>query len=196
MTKKIILAVAALFMALAPSKDLNAQNQTNEDRLSMDNQKILVAYFSHSGNTRTAATQIRELLGGDILEIKTVHQYPEQYNAVLKEARQELDSGARPELAAAPADLGAYDAVFLGFPNWWGTMPMGVFTFLEQYDFAGKTIIPFCTHEGSRMGRSEADIRRLCPGATVLEGLPIRGNSVNNAGGDVADWLRRLGYLS
>ncbi len=83
-----------------------------------------------------------------------------------------------------------YDIVYLGYPNWWGTMPMAVWTFLEAYDFSGKTIVPFCTHEGSRMGNSEQDIKKLCPEATVLKGLPIKGSDVEKADKNIEAWIR------
>jgi flavodoxin len=88
-----------------------------------------------------------------------------------------------------------YNMIYLGYPNWWGTMPMAVFTFLEEYDFSDKTIIPFCPHEGSGMGRSESDIRKLCPDARLLKGLPISGGRVQKAENDIADWLRDLSQI-
>ena len=108
-------------------------------------------------------------------------------------AKQELRQNARPELSGRLDNMADYSLIYLGYPNWWGTMPMAVFTFLEEYDFAGKTIIPFCTHEGSGMGHSESDIRKVCPDASVLKGLPIPGGKVQRAESDIADWLRTLG---
>ena len=91
--------------------------------------------------------------------------------------------------------MGDYDLVVLGYPNWWGTMPMAIWSFLESYDFSGKTIIPFCTHEGSGLGHSEADLRRLCPGAKLLAGLAIRGGSGKSAAKDIESWLRASGAI-
>jgi flavodoxin len=110
-------------------------------------------------------------------------------------AKQELRENARPELSGHVANMTDYSVIYLGYPNWWGTMPMAVFTFLEEHDFSGKTIIPFCTHEGSGMGRSESDIRKLCSDARVLKGLPIIGGSVQGAQNDIANWLRKLGEI-
>ena len=104
--------------------------------------------------------------------------------------KREQQNDERPQLATEIPDMASYDVVFLGYPNWWGAMPMPCFTFLEKYDFSGKTIIPFCTHEGSRLGRSVRDITRLCPKSTVLEGLAVRGSSVKSARDDVAEVVR------
>ena len=103
----------------------------------------------------------------------------------------------RPELAAtiSPEDMEKYDVIFLGYPNWWGTIPMAMFTFLEQYDLSGKTIVPFCTHGGGGLGRGVDDITRISPNATILQGFAVNGGSVSRAQNDVADWLRGLGYI-
>jgi flavodoxin len=158
-------------------------------------EKILIAFFSHTGNTREIANQIHERVGGDLFEIKTVKTYPAEYRPATVVAKQEQETNARPALAARVNGMDSYDVVFLGYPNWWGTIPMALFTFLEQYDFSGKTIIPFCTHGGSALGRSVSDITKLCPKSTILEGLAIRGSGVKNAQDDVSKWLRKLGMI-
>jgi len=94
------------------------------------------------------------------------------------------------------ADMVSYELIYLGYPNWWGTMLMAVFTFLDSYDFSGKTIVPYCTQEGSGMGRSERDIKKLCPGAKVLSGLAIKGGSIGRADEDLANWMKKLGLIS
>jgi flavodoxin len=171
--------------------------------------KSLIAYFSRKGsniiggrvtnlsvgNTEVAARMIQKLAGSDIFRIDTVKAYPADYNETTDVARQELRQEARPELSGHVVNMDDYDVVFLGYPNWWGTMPMAVFTFLEEYGFSGKTIAPFCTHEGSGMGHSESDIKKLCPGAKVAKGLSIRGVSVQGAGNDISDWLRESGVI-
>jgi flavodoxin len=157
--------------------------------------KILVAYFSWSGNTRTIAEQIQKTIGGSLFEIKTATPYTADYDTLVDQAQLEQRDNARPVLAARVSDMDSYDTIFLGYPNWWGTLPMALFTFLESYDFSGKTIIPFCTHEGSGLGRSVSDIKKLCPQATVRDGLAIRGGSVKSAGNDVTVWLRGLGII-
>ncbi len=175
----------------------------------MKDHKTLVAFYSRKGknyaaggivdlavgNTEVVAGKIRSLTGGDLFRIETVNPYPADYLEATEVAKRELQGKARPELVGGVDRMGDYDVVFLGYPNWWGTMPMAVFTFLEGYDFAGKTIVPICTHEGSGMGRSEKDIQKLCPGAKVLKGLPIVGGTVQEAEGDVAAHLRKLALI-
>jgi flavodoxin len=156
---------------------------------------ILIAYFSRSGNTQVIANEIHECVGGDFYRIATVDQYPPGYDAVVEVARQELKERRRPELSKKPATLTPYGVVFVGYPNWWSTMPMAVFTFLEQFDFAGKKIAPFCTHEGSGLGRSERDIKDACPRATVLPGLAVRGGGVKSAKKNVQAWLKEIGIV-
>lgn len=158
-------------------------------------EKILIAYYSRRGenyvngnivnlpigNTEVVAQKIEKLTDGDMFRIDTIKNYPTDYNECTRIAKSELQKDVRPRLVDKVDDMELYDTVFLGYPNWWGTMPMAVHTFLESYDFAGKTIIPFCTHEGSGMGQSVSDIRRLCPSATVYEGVPIRGSLVEDS---------------
>lgn len=175
----------------------------------MDRKNSLIAYFSRAGNnyvgggivnlpvgnTEVAAKMIQKLTGGDMFKIDTVKMYPDDYSETTEVAKKELRQNARPELSGDVDNMEDYGVVYLGYPNWWGTMPMAVFSFLEAYHFSGKTIVPFCTHEGSGMGRSESDIRKLCPESGVLNGLAIRGGSVNRAEGEIVDWLRGLGKV-
>ena len=165
---------------------------------------MLIAYFSHTGenysngkivdldqgNTAVAAEMVAALTGAELFEIRTVKDYPFIYNECTDVAKQELRAGSRPELAET-IDVSGYDTIILGYPNWWGTMPMAVCTFLESQSFAGKTILPFCTHEGSGMGNSERDLKKLCPDARICAGLPIHGSSVSSAGAAVKQWLQQ-----
>jgi flavodoxin len=155
--------------------------------------KTLIAYFSWGGNTREMAKQIQQQTGGDLFEIKTVKPYPTDYNECVDVAKKEQQAGARPSLAAEVKDLATYDVVFVGYPNWWGTMPQVLFTFLEKYNMNGKTVIPFCTHGGGRWGRSLDDLKKRCPDAIVLEGLAISGNLARRSKDDVAQWLQKIG---
>ena len=167
----------------------------------------LIAYFSRAGenyfsgalrtvsveNTEIAAKMMQEATGAGLFKIEPLQPYAEDYNTCIAQAQDDQRRNARPELEGYPDSLEGYDTIYLGYPNYWGTMPMPVFTFLEHFDFAGKTIRPFCTHEGSGLGRSEDDIRRLCPGAKVEKGLALHGSSVKEAQEDVERWIRRFG---
>ena len=113
----------------------------------------------------------------------------------IEEAKKDLRENARPALTSYPDSIDAYDTVILAYPNYWGTMPMAVFTFLEKYDFSGKTILPLCTNEGSGMGHSESDIKKAVPGATVKKGLAITGSKAADAGRAVKKWLSENGLM-
>ena len=127
-----------------------------------------------SGNTSKIAAQIHEKVGGDTYEIVIEEPYTPNYYKLIDQAKKEQNDNYRPKLTGKAINMGSYDVIFLGYPNWWGTMPMAVFNFLEEYDFSGKTIIPFCTHEGSALGRSITDIKKVSSKATVLDGLAVR----------------------
>jgi flavodoxin len=169
--------------------------------------KGLIAYFSRRGNnyvagsivnlsvgnTEVIAKKIQELTGSDVFQIKTIKSYPDDYTETTNVAKEELRTNFRPELTEIVNDMDSYDVIYLGYPNWWGTMPMALFTFLESYDLSGKTIMPYCTHEGSGLGQSVSDIKKLCPGSSVLDGLAIKGSSVNGTQNDLSAWLHKLG---
>jgi flavodoxin len=166
---------------------------------------ILIAYFSRPGNnyvnggianllvgnTEVVALNLKEKTGGEIFKINPVRKYSEDYTACTEEAKLEFRANARPELTERLDSIDKFETIILAYPNWWGTMPMSVWTFLEQHDFTGKNILPLCTHEGSGMGKSENDIRKLCPGANVLKGLAIKGSNVTHANSIVSEWLSK-----
>lgn len=147
------------------------------------------------GNTEVAAGIIQELTGADMFKIEQLQEYSKNYNECIAQAQSDQKRDARPELKAYPESINNYDIIYLGFPNYWSTMPMAVFTFLEHFDFSGKTIMPFCTHEGSGMGSSERDIRRLCPKAQVEKGLAIHGGSVSRSRKEIEKWIERRDVL-
>lgn len=183
------------------------ETQGTEQESTMDS-RILIAYFSRAGenykvgyiekgNTRIIAEMIAEETGGELFEIRPAEPYPEDYDETTEIAQKELREGSRPELAENLEDIGTHDVIYLGFPNWWGDMPMAVYTFLESHDFSGKTIIPFVTHEGSGLSGTESSIADTCSGAEVLEGLAVQGsvaqNSQEEAREAVTGWLGKLG---
>lgn len=154
--------------------------------------KSLVVYFSRTGNTRAVAEYLAKAVGADSFAIETVAPYPDEYRKTTDQAKKELESGFRPPLKTKVADMSQYGVVFVGSPCWWGTIATPVITFLESYDFSGKTLAPFMTHEGSGLGRSVAHIKQLAPAATVTSGLAIRGRAAHESQKDVADWLGKL----
>lgn len=153
----------------------------------------LVAYFSWSGNTETMANLIAEQTGGTLFEIAPATPYTDDYDALLDIAQQEQAEDARPALAATVEDWDSYDVVFVGYPNWWASIPMPIASFLEEYDFSGKTILPFCSHGGGRFGQSLTAIAKLVPDATLGEGLAINYSGGDSMPQDVADWLAANG---
>ena len=171
--------------------------------------KTLIAYFSRAdenyfggamrcvkvGNTEIVCGIIQELTGADSFKLEMKEPYSPVYMTCIEEAKKDLRAGARPELVALPESVGEYDTIILAYPNYWGTMPMAVFTFLEAFDFTGKTILPLCTNEGSGMGSSERDIKKTCPGAAVRAGLAITGSQAANAKTSVRKWLSVNGLL-
>lgn len=145
------------------------------------------------GNTEYMAGIIQQTVGGDLYRIETVEDYPLDHDALVDFAAEEQDAGARPELAGEIEDLDQYDTIFLGYPNWWGDMPMALYTFLESYDLSGKTVIPFCPHGGSRFSRTVETIAELQPDAAVSgEGLAISRNEVADSAETVAAWLEEV----
>lgn len=156
---------------------------------------VLTVYYSRSGNTRALAGLIRNTAGGDIVELETVHPYPDEYRATTDQAKRELQGNFYPPLKVAVDDISPYELILVGSPCWWGTFASPVRGFLAQRDFSGKRVAPFITHEGSRLGKSLDDVKTLCPGATILEGLAVRGGDAATAQAEVDQWLRRIGAV-
>ena len=146
------------------------------------------------GNVEYMARTIQQAVGGDLLRIETVEEYPLEHEALVDFAAEEQEAGARPALATQIENLEQYDTIFLGYPNWWGDMPQALYTFLESYDLSGKTIIPFCPHGGSGFSRTQSTIAELQPNATVREdGLALSRNDVADSAEQVAAWAQGLG---
>lgn len=169
------------------SEETNAATETTGDS------NILVAYFSWSGNTEAMANLIAEQTGGTLFEIAPATPYTDDYDALLDVAQQEQAEDARPALAASVENWDSYDVVFVGYPDWWSDAPMVVYSFLESYDWTGKTLVPFCTSGGSGFGRSLDRLPDSAPGATILEGLHVSGSSAADSGEEVAEWIAGLG---
>ena len=205
--KRIGATLTALLLAVSLPAYTHAQNTLVKER-HMNTKKILVAFFSRTGdnsavghigqgNTHIVAEMISAATGGTLFRIEPATPYPDDYRACTEVAQREKRSKARPALVG---DIAAeeYDVIFLGYPNWWGDLPMCVYTFLEQHDWQGKIIIPFCTHEGSGLSDTENRLRAACRGASVLNGLAVRGSVAQNerekARKQVLEWLKQLKY--
>ena len=171
--------------------------------------KTLIAFFSRAdenyfggtmryvkvGNTEIVCNDMKDMIEADIFKIEMKNPYSPVYMTCIDEAKKDLRENARPELSNYLESIDEYDTVILAYPNYWGTMPMAVVTFLERYDFGGKTILPLCTNEGSGMGSSERDIKKYAPGAEVKSGLPITGSQAANAKASVEKWLGKNGVI-
>lgn len=173
-------------------------NETGkEGSTTLDSDKVLVLYFSQSGNTQKLAKLISEKVGGDFVRIETVQTYPTEYNELTAFAKKEKEDNIKPELKELNTDMSKYDTVFIGYPIWWYQMPMPLYTLFDTYDFDGKTIVPFNTHEGSGESGTYDDIKKLEPNAKVLKGLPIRGGATeNDQTQTVEEWLKDLGFIN
>ena len=174
-------------------------NLTNEKgktgSTNLDSSKVLVVYFSQSGNTQKLAKLISDRVGGDFVRIETVQTYPTEYNELADFAKNERDNNIKPELKNLGINIDDYDTIFIGYPIWWYQMPMPMYTFFDTYSFDGKTIVPFNTHEGSGDGGTYDDIKKLEPNSKVLEGLPIRGGDMtSDQSSKVDNWLKELGF--
>lgn len=169
------------------------QEETSQADGTEDSSKTLIAYFSWSGNTEKLANMIQQETGGDLFEITPAEPYTEDYDALLEQAQQEQQDQARPELTGQVDNWEEYDVVFVGYPNWWGDTPMAVLTFLESYDFGGKTLVPFCTHGSGGFGGSLASVENSAEGAELLEGFEVSGSSVDRAAEQVTEWLDTIG---
>lgn len=157
--------------------------------------KVLIAFFSWGGNTKGIAEEIQSQTGADLFEIELVNPYSNDYNTVLDEAQRDQNEQARPELANHVEDMEEYDIIILGYPNWWASIPMPIASFLEEYDFTGKTIIPFCSHGGGRFGQSLTAISKLAPDAVMGEALSVHYSGGSGLPDDVEEWLRTNGII-
>ena len=173
----------------------NATNTNAEENQNTEGTgKALVVYFSHTGNTENVANFIHEAVGGDIVKLETEEPYTDNYNDLLDIAQEEKRENARPALSTKIDNIEQYDTIFLGYPIWWGDMPMALYTFLDEYDLSGKTIAPFVTSGGSGLSGTPSNIQEEEPNATVTEGLSVRDTNSENSQNQVNEWLSEIGF--
>lgn len=183
-----------------------AQGNTSQTTVMKNSKKVLVVFFSRTGenyavgniekgNTHIIAEMITKETGGKLFRIETVKPYPDEYKACVEIAKAEKENNARPEVKG-DVKVEDYDIIFLGYPNWWGDMPMAVYTFIEKHNWNGKTVVPFCTHEGSGLSGTERKLKNVCRGAMVSEGLAIKGTTAQNSQPQalkaVQTWLKKV----
>ncbi len=200
-TGSAILGLAALTLgcgaastATQPAPAQAAQASTNEGASQNMNtsKKVLIAYFSYSGNTKAVAEEIHKQIGGDLIEIVPATPYSETYNVCVAKAKAEQVANARPAISTKIADFEQYDTVYLGYPNWWGSMPMPVATFIETYKLDGKKVAPFFTHGGGGVQRCMSDLQKLAPNAKFTQYLCLSGSSAKTAQGEIKNWISSL----
>ena len=185
---------AALILALVGLSGARGEETKNMNNPpAAQTGKTLVAYYSKTGNTREVAEQIRRATGADLFEIVPATPYPEEYRAVVAQAKKEIQAGFHPELKTNVASVAEYNVIFVGSPNWWSTVAPPVAAFLASHDLSGKILIPFMTHGGGGLGHSVGDIRKQCPGSVVRDGLAIGGYEAGAAQAEVEDWVRQMG---
>lgn len=198
--------ISILMMLCACTFTAHAQSNTSQTTVMKNSKKVLVVFFSRTGenyavgniekgNTHIIAEIIAKETGGKLFRIETVNPYPDEYKACVEIAKAEKESNARPEIKG-DVRVEDYDIIFLGYPNWWGDMPMAVYTFIEKHNWNGKTVVPFCTHEGSGLSGTERKLKDACKGATVSEGLAVKGTTAQNSQPQalktVQTWLKKV----
>ena len=202
----ILFAFALVFSFVACSKNVADENSTaksnsttketeTETIETKSSSKSLVVYFSWSGNTEKVAKEIQSETGSDIFEIVPATPYSDDYNTVVDQAKKEQRNNARPEIKDNINNLNDYDTIYVGFPNWWGDMPMILYTFFDNYDLSGKTVALFCTSGGSGLSKTVNEVKELEPNATVTKGLHIGSSDASSPKSYVVDWLDEIGMI-
>ena len=167
--------------------------ETPDEAPESTGRKTLIAYFPWSGNTAKLAQMIADASGGELFAVEPETPYPDDYNTVVDQAKTEQKENARPAISNTVENWDDYDTVFVGYPNWWGDVPMIMLTFMESYDWSGKTVIPFCTSGSGSFGNGVTSITDAASGASVLDGFHENGSCVDGAQEDVTSWLDGLG---
>lgn len=224
--KKIYLTLGAitvlsctilLFAQAEPKMEIMEKTKATVSTQSQTNKKVLVAYFTWPepdgvdassgasrviaddqlyGNTEYVARLIGKATGGDLFAIKTERTYPTPHKALIDDAKKEAEANERPKLTTHITNLADYDVVFVGYPNWWYDMPMVIYTFFDEYDFSGKTVIPFVTHGGSSFSQSVETIAEMETGAKIIKGPSIPARSVPNSKNSIVNWLQQQGLIN
>ena len=176
-----------------PAEEPSEEPAESETSTTGDSSSVLITYFSWSGNTEQVAQIIQQETGGDLFEIAPATAYTDDYNELLDIAQQEQSDDARPELAGQVENWEQYDTIFVGYPNWWSDAPMAVYTFVESYDWSGKTLVPFNTSASGGFGRSLSGLEESASGATILDGLSFTERTLGDAQSEVTTWLDELG---
>jgi len=180
--------ILVVYFSMPETDNPNNMTRDEDNSVVVINGKVL-------GNTQYVAQLIQQMTGGDMFRIEPLKPYPKDHRTLVEQAKEEQKRKERPALAGKIENLAAYDTIFIGYPNWWADMPMIVYTFLENYDLSGKTVIPFNTHGGSGFSNTISTIGTLQPKANVLrDGFTVSRSSVDRAEPDVAQWLTQLGY--
>ena len=191
MNKLILFGTVVLSVLAFSGYKVWAQLREENKNVNTENAKILIAYYSYSGNTKEVAEAIHEKTGGDLFGIKTEGSYPDEYRPMTQQAKKEIQDGYRPKLTTSVADISKYDIVFVGSPNWWGTITPQVSSFLESYDLSGKTVIPFITHGGGGVQNTVTDMTAQCKGCNVSKDGWV-GYGSRTLG--ISGWLEDLGF--
>lgn len=197
--KLMVVSMMILMIVGCSSQETDKDTTTDSNETSKEetpnltsSDNVLIAYFSWSGNTETLANMIHEKVGGELYEITTVTPYTDDYDDLLDQAQQEQRDDTRPEIANHIDNFEKYEVVFVGYPNWWSDTPMAILSFLEQYNFTGKTVVPFCTHGSGGFGSSIKSITDSASKANILDGFEVSGSSVESANDDVIKWIDGL----
>lgn len=164
---------------------------------SSNGKKVLIVYYSRTGNTEVLAQEVAKLTNGTIFRVETINAYPDEYRQTTEQVKKELADGYLPTIKATLGDISSYDVIFVGYPIWWGTTPTPMKTLFKDTDFNGKVIIPFCTHGGGGVSRSVDDIVKEAPSANIVKNPFVTSNGFNSINsGELKKWIDSLGeYL-
>ena len=188
--RKLILGLLILAIIVSGLVVIKSLTANKEPKI-----KMLIVFYSHTGNAKFISEQIQDLTGADVFELVPVDPYPEDVNATIERVGQEREYGNLPSLVGRIDNFADYDVIFLGSPNWFGTLSLPVISFLNSYDLSGKTIVPFIAFGGGGLMNTITDLKTFAPNATILEAFGVSRDDVKNSQSDIAQWLERTGIL-